>query len=145
VDAPYIISTAVADMSPSARGRKDPNNVDTARSNEEQPSNSRTPLLKSDDKQQSSFSGKISNLLQDWWLWELFALGTSLLSITIITVILFLYDSSSLPDWPSVFTVRFFPFSLHCALSKSRLDQFRYFFLWYHRKVIVRVSYSRRY
>jgi ABC-type Zn2+ transport system substrate-binding protein/surface adhesin len=73
---------------------------------------SRTPLLKpSTDNNKNNnrpgfIWGKIFELLQDWWLWELIAIGTSIASMVIIAVILFLYDASSLPDWPSVFTVR---------------------------------------
>lgn len=73
--------------------------------NEEQSTNYTTPLLKASDSQSSSILQSVGKLLQDWWLWEVIASLTSLLSITAITVILIIYNSSSLPDWPSFLTV----------------------------------------
>ena len=67
---------------------------------------SRTPLLKQSFQKPPSLSHKLSLLLQDWWLWEILSALTALISSTVIIVILILFDSSSLPDWPSVFTVR---------------------------------------
>ena len=68
--------------------------------------NSMTPLLKDQtlDPDSSLFS-KAAALLQDWWLWELLGSGTSILAMTAIVVILAIYDSSSLPDWPSSITI----------------------------------------
>ncbi len=107
-------------MAPVARGGSDTNNNNShhhhdgasrRNNDDEREISSRTPLLKpstiNDNNNHYGFMwGKISNLLQDWWLWELIAMGTSIASMVIIAVILFLYDASSLPDWPSVFTVR---------------------------------------
>ena len=67
---------------------------------------SRTPLLKQSVPRPASLSRKISLLLQDWWLWEILSALTALISSTVIIAILVIFDSSSLPDWPSVFTVR---------------------------------------
>ncbi len=68
---------------------------------------SRTPLLKSLPLQRaSSARSKISGLLSDWWLWEIISAATCILALAVIVVILLLYDSSALPDWPFVFTVR---------------------------------------
>jgi len=68
---------------------------------------SRTPLLKSLPLQRaSSARSRISGLLSDWWLWEIISAATCMLALAVIVVILLLYDSSALPDWPFVFTVR---------------------------------------
>lgn len=68
---------------------------------------SRTPLLKSLPLQRaSSVRSKISDLLSDWWLWEIISAATCILALALILVILLVYDSSALPDWPFVFTVR---------------------------------------
>lgn len=64
-------------------------------------SDSRTPLLKS-----LPLRSRISVLLSDWWLWEIISTATCILALTLIVVILLLYDSSPFPDWPFVFTVR---------------------------------------
>ncbi len=73
----------------------------------------RTPLLKQSVPRPASLLRKISLLLQDWWLWEILSALTALISSAVIIVILVVFDSSSLPDWPSVFTVR-------CMALKSR-------------------------
>ena len=70
-----------------------------------QDADSRSPLLKQSVPRPASLSRKISLLLQDWWLWEILSALTALISSTVIIVILVIFDSSSLPDWPSVFTV----------------------------------------
>ena len=67
---------------------------------------SRTPLLKQASSQQHSVQQKVGHLLGDWWLWEILGAALSLLAILAIAVIFVTYDSSSLPDWPFVFTVR---------------------------------------
>ena len=65
-----------------------------------------TPLLKTVPAESASFLGqKISSLLQDWWLWEILGVATCVSALTIIVVILLIYDSRALPDWPSIFTV----------------------------------------
>lgn len=67
---------------------------------------SRTPLLKAVPTQRAvSVRQGISGLLADWWLWEIISAATCILALTVIVVILLVYDSSALPDWPSVFTV----------------------------------------
>ena len=71
----------------------------------------RTPLLKSTSShkgQGSSLAQHAGSLLADWWLWELIEACTSIAALVVIIIILFIYDGSSLPDWPSVFTVRQF-------------------------------------
>lgn len=69
--------------------------------------NSSTPLLKTKPSRRAfSILDRVSGLLQDWWLWELLGAITCVLALSIIIVILAIYDSRSLPDWPSVFTVR---------------------------------------
>ena len=79
---------------------------------------SQTPLLKKGLPKPSSISQKISLLLQDWWLWEILSALIAILATSAIIVILVLFDSSSLPDWPSVFTVRHcLDLSLYVLLS----------------------------
>lgn len=91
---------------------------------------SRTPLLKQSVPRPGSLSRKISLLLQDWWLWEILSALTALISSTAIIVILIIFDSSSLPDWPSVFTVRcILPLQSHRKAERTNQDQFYHFFL----------------
>lgn len=105
-------------MSPPVGDENEPyNNSDCGRSDEELPTTCRTPLLKSEDKKRPSVIRNIQNLFQDWWLWELIAISTSIISISIISVVLYLYDSSPLPDWPSVITVRQYSSHLSVFLS----------------------------
>lgn len=66
----------------------------------------RTPLLSSGpNKSRNSLSRELTGLFQDWWLWEVFGAITSVLALLVIVTILMIYNSSSLPDWPSIFTV----------------------------------------
>lgn len=65
----------------------------------------RTPLLKHGVPEAASLPRKIALLFQDWWLWEILSALIAILSSTLIVVILIIFDSSALPDWPSVFTV----------------------------------------
>lgn len=67
---------------------------------------SRSPLLIKSLPKSSSLSTQISLLLQDWWLWEISSAFVAILATAVIVIILALYDGSSLPDWPSMFTVR---------------------------------------
>ncbi len=69
-------------------------------------SDSSTPLLQRASSRHKFLGLKMADLLQDWWLWEICGAATAMLAILTIAVILVVYDSSSLPDWPSVFTVR---------------------------------------
>ena len=64
-----------------------------------------TPLLGSVPKC-SSVSKRIALHFQNWWLWEIVSASTAALSIIAIIIILVAFDQSSLPDWPSIFTVR---------------------------------------
>lgn len=79
----------------------------------------RTPLLAKSLPRPASITQRIALLLQDWWLWELASASVAVLATTAIIVILVLYDGSSLPDWPSVFTVR--RFTISNALSTAEL------------------------
>lgn len=65
----------------------------------------RTPLLKSPSSKRASVYSSILNLFSDWWLWELVEACTSILAILAIASILFVYDGSPLPSWPSIFTI----------------------------------------
>ncbi len=66
----------------------------------------RTPLLKTTLSRQNQIRQRIARLLGDWWLWEILGATIAVLAILAIVAILLTYDSSSLPGWPSVFTVR---------------------------------------
>lgn len=66
----------------------------------------RIPLLQPAVSQGASLAHNVASLLSDWWLWEIIGACTSIVALTIIAVLLFVFDGSSLPDWPSVFTVR---------------------------------------
>ena len=67
---------------------------------------SETPLLKKSPFHSTpSIVHQLSKLFQDWWMWELVGASVSIMALAIIIVILALYDSCSLPDWPSIFTV----------------------------------------
>ncbi|KAL8675024.1 MAG: hypothetical protein Q9168_000619 [Polycauliona sp. 1 TL-2023] len=73
--------------------------------NAEDDSHERTPLLKQASSSGASVVQNAGNLLANWWLWELIEACTSILALAVIVIILFIYDGSSLPDWPSVFTI----------------------------------------
>ena len=72
----------------------------------EQDANSQTPLLKRPLPKPATLLARITLLFQNWWLWEIISAITAVLAFTVIIVILAIFDQSSLPDWPSVFTVR---------------------------------------
>lgn len=61
------------------------------------------PLLSSAP---SKVASNATQLLADWWLWEAIEASTGIFALSIIAIILFIYDGSALPDWPSIFTVR---------------------------------------
>ena len=69
-----------------------------------------TPLLKKTASHTDSLLNQISLLFSDWFLWELLSVFVAVLALVPIVSILAVYDSSSLPDWPSVFTVGCFSF-----------------------------------
>ena len=71
-----------------------------------QEADAQTPLLRKSLQRSAAVSMKIALLLQDWWLWEILSAITAVVAIIVIIVILVLFNQSSLPDWPSVFTVR---------------------------------------
>lgn len=73
---------------------------------DEQDTHSQLPLLGAYHKQPVTASPKLPLLFRDWWLWEIVSAGTASLAIVVIIIIFALFDQSSLPDWPSVFTVR---------------------------------------
>ena len=74
--------------------------------NGQEHADSSTPLLKANHiRGTQSTRQKVSSLFADWWLWEIISAVTCILALTVVVVILLVYDSSALPDWPSVFTV----------------------------------------
>lgn len=74
--------------------------------NRENDNSERVPLFKSASSQGASLTQQTGSLLLNWWLWELLEACISIIALVVIVIILFVYDGSSLPDWPSVFTVR---------------------------------------
>lgn len=82
----------------------------------------RIPLLNSASSQGVALAQRVGTLLSNWWLWELIEACTSIIALAVIVVILFVYDGSSLPDWPSVFTVRqcLHPESVPSLMNSSR-------------------------
>ncbi|KAF6231562.1 hypothetical protein HO173_010314 [Letharia columbiana] len=70
-----------------------------------QDADSQTPLLKKSLNKSATVSKKVILLFQNWWLWEIVSAITAVLAIIVIIVILVVFDQSSLPDWPSVFTI----------------------------------------
>ena len=64
-----------------------------------------TPLLRRSLHAKASSSGKVSLLLQDWWLWELLSAVTATVATSAIVTVFVVFDGSALPDWPSVITV----------------------------------------
>lgn len=73
---------------------------------DERDADSQTPLLKRSLAKPATVSKRVSLLFQNWWLWEFVSSIVAVLAILVIIVILVVFDQSSLPDWPSVFTVR---------------------------------------
>ena len=73
---------------------------------DERDADSQTPLLKRSLAKPATVSKRVSLLFQNWWLWEIVSAVVAVLTIIVIIVILVIFDQSSLPDWPSVFTVR---------------------------------------
>lgn len=73
---------------------------------DEQDTHSRIPLLRASHNESIPASQKVPLLFRNWWLWEIVSAGTAFLAIVVIIIILAIFDQSSLPDWPSMFTVR---------------------------------------
>lgn len=86
-----------------------------------QDTDSQTPLLKGSIQKSATVARRISLLFQNWWLWEIMSATTAVLAIMVIVIILIVFDQSSLPDWPSVFTVRF----IYILKSSQLLKQLR--------------------
>ena len=95
-----------------------------------------TPLLKAARLQSKRWTHRITISLQDWFSWEILSALMTTASIAIIITILALFDDSSLPDWPFVFTVR----SDTCSSGKihptnnNGSGQFCYFIFLHYRK-----------
>lgn len=66
---------------------------------------STTPLLTKTLAQTKSLRQHVAFALQNWFLWEIISAITASIAIAMIVVLLAVYDSSSLPDWPSSLTV----------------------------------------
>lgn len=74
-----------------------------------------TPLLNSNALSKKGFtatSKRLSLSFQDWFSWDLASAFTASLSMAAIVILLAIFDGSSLPDWPSIFTVLCLPLSL---------------------------------
>ena len=96
---------------------------------DERDANSRTPLLKRSLPEPTNVSKRTALLFQDWWLWEIVSATTAVLAIAVIIVVLVIFDQSSLPDWPSVFTVRSVPIIYPNLLLKTCADKFGHLLL----------------
>ena len=91
---------------------------------DERDAHSQTPLLRGSATRSTSVLKRTCLFFQDWWLWELVSAGLAVLAVIVIINILVVFDQSSLPDWPSVFTVRSI-FILDANLRlKSCVDKF---------------------
>ena len=71
-------------------------------------------------------------------MWEIFSVLVAVLSLVPIISILAVYDSSSLPDWPSVITVGHSSFysSTPSFKLKNHPDQLRHLFLCSYKQVV---------
>ena len=96
---------------------------------DERDANSQTPLLKRFVPKPATASKRVSLLFQDWWLWEIVSAIVAVLAILVIIVILVAFDQSSLPDWPSVFTVRSIYILYSSILLKNCIDKLSHLFL----------------
>ena len=86
-----------------------------------------TPLLKAIPVQRASAAWQnILDLLSDWWLWEITSAITCLFALAVIVLVLLIFDSSDLPNWPSVFTVRLRPSIVSPAFlsAEAEIDKF---------------------
>lgn len=96
---------------------------------DEQDASSQTPLLKRPPRKPATVLARINLLLQNWWLWEILSAITAVLAFVAIIIVLVNFDQHSLPDWPSVFTVRSVYILYVSILLKSCLDKFHHLLL----------------
>lgn len=105
-----------------------------------QDADSQTPLLKRSLHKSATVSRRVALLFQNWWLWEIISAATAVLAIMVIVIILIVFDQSSLPDWPSVFTVRSI-YILNCTLLlKTCVDKLSHFPLCNNREAFHHVG-----
>lgn len=88
-----------------------------------QDADSRTPLLKKSLHKSATVSKRVALLFQNWWLWEILSATTAVIAINVIVIILVCFDQSSLPDWPSAFTVGPINILTSTLLLKTCLDK----------------------
>ncbi len=96
---------------------------------DERDADSRTPLLKRSVPKPPTALKEVSLLFQNWWMWEIVSAIVAVLAIVVIIVILVGFDQSSLPDWPSVFTVRSICILYSNILLKSCVDKLSHLLL----------------
>lgn len=94
-----------------------------------QDADSQTPLLKKSLNKSATVSKKVILLFQNWWLWEIVSAITAVLAIIVIIVILVVFNQSSLPDWPSVFTVRSICYLNSNIMLKTCVDKLSHILL----------------
>lgn len=94
-----------------------------------QDADSQTPLLKKSLNKSATVSKKVILLFQNWWLWEIVSAITAVLAIIVIIVILVVFNQSSLPDWPSVFTVRSICYLNSSIMLKTCVDKLSHLLL----------------
>ena len=99
-----------------------------------------TPLLRKSFQKSAAASTKLALLLQDWWLWEILSAITAVIATMVIIVILILFDRSSLPDWPSVFTVRSTNILHPNRPLKVGLDKLSHLLLWHNSEAFPHVG-----
>ena len=104
----------------SATRASDNDNGTTNANDNNDDDNDRTPLLHkaASSTSRSVLTDWIASFFQDWFGWEILAALVALLSLGAVAAVLAAYDSSSLPDWPSVITVCFCAFTSSCFPSK---------------------------
>ena len=105
-----------------------------------QDTDSQTPLLKGSLPKSATVARRISLLFQNWWLWEIISATTAVLAIMVIVIILVVFDQSSLPDWPSVLTVRSIHVLNSTLLLKNCVDKLSHLLLCNNSKAVHHVG-----
>lgn len=100
---------------------------------------SQIPLLKKPIPEPAAASKRIALLVQDWWLWEIVSALTAATAIAVIVTVLVAFDQSSLPDWPSAFTVRSIYVPDSDALLKDSVDKLGHLLLRRNREAFYHV------
>ncbi len=106
---------------------------------DERDTDPQTPLLllKKPLPKPTSMSKRMALLFHNWWLWEIVSAGIAVLAVTVVIAILVVFDQSSLPDWPSIFTVRSIYISISNLLLIFRfVDKFGHILLCHNSEIV---------